>query len=73
MRRASITAWEECCGAGRLIHGCQSDVVSRHYLAIRKPPRALLDGALRFVWPEEMLTDADRDTQQQQTESFLRT
>lgn len=73
MRRASITAWEECAGAGRVIHGCAADVVSNHYLAVRKPPRILIDGAARFVWPAEMLTDADRATQKFGTMQFLRT
>jgi hypothetical protein len=73
MRRAAITAWEECAGAGRIIHGCASDVVSNHYLAVRKPPRMLLDGVDRFVWPEEMLTDADRAKKKLGTLQFLRT
>ena len=73
MRRASITAWEECAGAGRVIHGCAAAVVSNHYLAVRKPPRILLDGADRFVWPAEMLTDSDRVRQSLGTRQFLRT
>lgn len=73
MRRASITLWEECAGAGRVIHGCAADVVSNHYLAVRKPPRVLLDGVERFTWPAEMLTDADRRKQTLGTLQFLRT
>jgi hypothetical protein len=72
VRRASITAWEECAGAGRIIHGCAADVVSNHYLAVRQPPRQLINGASRFVWPEEMLTPEDRDQQQLQTNQFLK-
>lgn len=73
MRRASITLWEECAGAGRIIHGCAADVVSNHYLAIRKPPRVLLDGVERFIWPEQMLTEEDRNREKFGTRRFLRT
>lgn len=73
MRRASITAWEECAGAGRVIHGCAADVVSCHYLAVRKPPRILLDGVDRFIWPAEMLTEEDRNRERFGTRQFLRT
>lgn len=73
MRRASITLWEECAGAGRIIHGCAADVVSNHYLAVRKPPRQLLDGVERFIWPDEMLTDDDRQRERFGTRQFLRT
>lgn len=72
MRRASITAWEECAGAGRVIHGCARDVVSNHYLAVRKPPKLLIDGASQFVWPAEMMTEADRANQRLETARFLR-
>lgn len=73
MRRASITLWEEAAGAGRIVHGCAADVVSNHYLAVRHPPRLLLDGAERFAWPDEMITDADRQRRQLGTLQFLRT
>lgn len=72
MRRASITAWEECAGAGRIIHGCAADVVTNHYLAVRKPPKQLIDGVGQFPWPSEMLTAEDRNAQRLETAQFLR-
>jgi integrase len=69
LRRASVTAWDIAGpGCGAIIHGCGTPRVLQHY---RDDFRVLEAAAIRFPWPESLLTETERETRQRGVAELL--